>query len=133
MKEKQPEPPRPAPERDDVHVARNRCPYCRDDVAPEASTVCQSCLTRHHAACWDEAGACSSCGAHAALEQAPPRVSGVVALSLAFACAASLVSLLTTLARGQDPSTVQAVSLGVLLMAALVTGARYRQQQRRRG
>lgn len=41
-----------------------RCPYCHDECAPEADVaVCRGCLSRHHAACWEEGAACASCGA----------------------------------------------------------------------
>ena len=55
--------PTPA-EREDVHVAANRCPFCHDDVQATAldGVVCAQCLTRHHDACWKEAAKCSSCG-----------------------------------------------------------------------
>lgn len=41
-----------------------RCPFCREEAAPDAGDVvaCTECLSRHHAACWDEHGACASCG-----------------------------------------------------------------------
>lgn len=51
-----------------VSVEANRCPFCRDDVAPTESVVCQSCLTRHHPDCWDEAGQCSSCSSQIRLQ-----------------------------------------------------------------
>jgi hypothetical protein len=40
-----------------------RCPFCLDGVEPEGEpwTACGSCLGRHHAECWGEAGACSTC------------------------------------------------------------------------
>jgi hypothetical protein len=50
-------------ERVDVRVSASRCPYCHDDVGPEGSCACQSCLARHHDGCWAERGACSACGA----------------------------------------------------------------------
>ncbi len=42
-----------------------RCPFCHEHVAPgdPALVACGGCLARHHDACWDERGACSSCGA----------------------------------------------------------------------
>ncbi len=52
----------PAPERDDVKVAGNRCPYCHEDVPRETADVCRDCLARHHAACWAEAPRCGTCG-----------------------------------------------------------------------
>ena len=51
-----------------VTVEANRCPYCRDDVLAEQSVVCQTCLTRHHPECWDEAGRCSSCSSQTRLQ-----------------------------------------------------------------
>ncbi|MCO5169052.1 MAG: hypothetical protein M9894_22140 [Planctomycetes bacterium] len=63
--DEKPQPPRaPEPEsRDDVVVARNRCPFCHDDVPATASdgVVCAACLARHHEACWGEAGRCAAC------------------------------------------------------------------------
>jgi hypothetical protein len=64
--------PEPA-ERDDVHVAANRCPFCHEDVLVETSVVCQRCLTRHHEACWEESGACSSCSSTQRLISSPLR------------------------------------------------------------
>lgn len=68
-KAKQPIEPTPVPDRDDVHVVANRCPFCRDDVSvdDDATLVCQRCLARHHTPCWSEdkrgGGRCSACGA----------------------------------------------------------------------
>lgn len=59
-----------------VKVARSptRCPFCHEDVAADsAATVCQACLSRHHAPCWSEGGRCGSCGQTRALEAAPER------------------------------------------------------------
>lgn len=41
-----------------------RCPFCHEDVRFERESwlACAGCLARHHAACWDEAGACAACG-----------------------------------------------------------------------
>lgn len=47
-------------------VGLRRCPYCHDDVAPDEGasvTICAGCHAAHHQACWQEAGACSACGA----------------------------------------------------------------------
>lgn len=55
-------------ERVQVTVEVNRCPYCRDDVRPIESVVCQACLTRHHPDCWDEAGRCSSCSSEVPMQ-----------------------------------------------------------------
>lgn len=52
--------------RDDVRVGASpvRCPYCHEGVDPGDPTwvACGACLARHHEACWDERGACSTCG-----------------------------------------------------------------------
>ncbi len=62
FKERPPREQEPEPvERSDVHVAANRCPYCHEDVEAKQSVVCQKCLSRHHGACWREAGSCSAC------------------------------------------------------------------------
>lgn len=68
-KTKPPVEPVHVPDRDDVHVVANRCPFCRDTVSvdDDATLVCQRCLARHHAPCWSEdkrgGGRCSACGA----------------------------------------------------------------------
>ena len=67
MKKTQP-PAVPTPRaalRDDVQLAANRCPYCHERVEVDAAdwTSCRTCQARHHEACCDEAGVCSSCGA----------------------------------------------------------------------
>lgn len=38
-----------------------RCPYCRDDLAPDGpeASACSTCGTLHHAACLEEAGGCT--------------------------------------------------------------------------
>lgn len=52
--------------RDDVKVGGSpvRCPYCHEGVQPgdPKLVACGGCLARHHDACWDERGACSTCG-----------------------------------------------------------------------
>ena len=41
-----------------------RWPFCHDEVTPEGEVVaCRECLSRHHASCWEEGGACASCSA----------------------------------------------------------------------
>lgn len=52
------------PERDDVHLSANRCPYCHENVQISASdwVSCRSCQARHHQACWTELQRCGSCG-----------------------------------------------------------------------
>jgi hypothetical protein len=55
----------------EVRGSPTRCPYCHDEAAAAADAwVCQDCLARHHAACWRERGACSSCASTRHLE--PP-------------------------------------------------------------
>lgn len=39
-----------------------RCPFCHDHCHPAGAVVCQVCVGRHHAECWDEHGACAACG-----------------------------------------------------------------------
>jgi hypothetical protein len=50
---------------EEVSVAGSlaRCPYCHDEVAPGAGewVACESCLARHHEACWNESGRCATC------------------------------------------------------------------------
>ena len=49
-----------------------RCPYCHDECgASQSACACADCLSRHHVACWDEAGRCSSCGSTNRLQAAP--------------------------------------------------------------
>lgn len=68
--------------RDDVRLAATRCPYCHDDVHPEAQTgastdepvvACERCLTRHHDACWDESRRCGACGGRRRLRRGRAR------------------------------------------------------------
>ena len=58
------QPQRPHPERSDLIVGTNRCPFCHDDIQIEASdwVACFNCQARHHRTCWVETGACGSCG-----------------------------------------------------------------------
>jgi hypothetical protein len=62
--------------RNDLKVARSaiRCPFCHGDVEPSRHdwVVCRSCVARHHATCWEERDACSSCGERAHLVEARP-------------------------------------------------------------
>jgi tetratricopeptide (TPR) repeat protein len=54
---------RPNPERSDVCVATNRCPFCHDEIGRSIQwLICEHCLARHHEPCWDEATRCSACG-----------------------------------------------------------------------
>jgi hypothetical protein len=75
-------------ERGDLGVVPSlvRCPFCHTDVAPEASdwVTCKACLARHHDACWQESGACSTCRSDERLVQTfirprsdPPRGSRI--------------------------------------------------------
>lgn len=56
-----------------------RCPYCHESVSldDEEWYACQSCLGRHHSACWVQHGHCSSCSSEdyfeKAAQKAPPR------------------------------------------------------------
>ncbi len=51
-----------------------RCPYCHETCeAVEDACACAACLSRHHRACWDEAGACGSCRGAQRLELAGER------------------------------------------------------------
>ena len=50
-----------------------RCPFCHDECEAAAEVVvCRTCLSRHHAECWSEGGACASCSAGEYLD-APSR------------------------------------------------------------
>ena len=59
--------------RDDVRVLSNRCPFCHEDVARDATeiAVCGACMARHHDACWSERRACGTCGVTRRLVPAP--------------------------------------------------------------
>ncbi|MEZ6189231.1 MAG: RING finger protein [Planctomycetota bacterium] len=59
-----PEGPRPdAPRvRDDLPVVARRCPFCHEAAQAGDVVACAQCDARLHAACWDEHGACPSCG-----------------------------------------------------------------------
>lgn len=61
-------------QRSQVSVARPRCPYCHDEVAPsDGKAACDDCMAWHHSACWVEGGsACSACG-HRVQTGAAPR------------------------------------------------------------
>lgn len=49
------------------------CPFCRDALRPgELDVACTDCDTRHHRACWGEAGRCATCGAGASAPAARP-------------------------------------------------------------
>lgn len=52
----------------ELELARNRCPFCHEDVEVSASdwVSCGDCLARHHGACWNESPRCSSCGSERA-------------------------------------------------------------------
>jgi hypothetical protein len=55
-----------------IHVdgSPTRCPYCHEDcAADEEALVCESCLSRHHVACWSDHGSCSSCSSDRAMQQ----------------------------------------------------------------
>lgn len=46
-----------------------RCPYCHEACeAADDACACAECLSRHHRACWEEAGSCGSCRATRRLE-----------------------------------------------------------------
>jgi len=51
-----------------------RCPYCHDGLAKDL-VACAGCGARHHAPCYEEQGACASCGSGEALY--PARRAGV--------------------------------------------------------
>ena len=56
--------PERQPLRVEPQAGATRCPFCHEDCPPEADVaVCRSCLSRHHAACWQEGATCASCGA----------------------------------------------------------------------
>ncbi len=85
--------------RADVKVASSlvRCPYCHADVASDAAgwVACEKCLARHHTACWDEGGRCSTCGGTARLRADKPASRGA---KLAAFLIAAIVALLVLFA-----------------------------------
>lgn len=53
--------------------SRRLCPFCRDALrTDEAEVACPACDTRHHRACWSEAGRCATCGVGAGPERRRP-------------------------------------------------------------
>lgn len=96
-----------------VALCAHRCPYCHTSAsATREAVACQRCLARHHGACWDEAGCCSSCGSAEPLrapdpKAAPPPPSAPPKprrwrWALLGACLALLPALLGYLNRGVD-------------------------------
>jgi hypothetical protein len=64
----------------DARRSRATCPFCRDVLAPEDEVVvCRDCDTRHHEACWDEGGVCSTCSSPTGLRRLAPGVAGSTA------------------------------------------------------
>lgn len=50
------------PTRRNAEAGATRCPFCHDECSVAAEVaVCRACLSRHHAECWNEGGACASC------------------------------------------------------------------------
>ncbi len=68
----EPDPAAPPADRGDgrsrarARPGTSRCPYCREDVAPDGAFRCAACSAPHHPACWVEHGACAACRATAA-------------------------------------------------------------------
>lgn len=59
------------PARVKPQAGATRCPFCHAGCEPEAEVVvCRACLSRHHAACWAEGGACASCQGREGLSSA---------------------------------------------------------------
>lgn len=57
------------PTRVQPQAGATRCPFCHDECTPDAEVaVCRTCLSRHHAECWSEGGACASCSGSEFLE-----------------------------------------------------------------
>lgn len=47
----------------EVHVSRQRCPFCHDDVRPDDEKVaCDGCMAWQHAECFRSHGTCAACG-----------------------------------------------------------------------
>lgn len=65
-------------ERDDVHVAAIRCPFCHEDISGDGlKHGCPKCMAWHHQACWQESDGCSACGQSRLLSEASPVASVV--------------------------------------------------------
>lgn len=57
----------------DLHLSRERCPFCHDAVRPEHDkAACDGCMAWQHAECWRAHGACAACGAGPGGAPAPP-------------------------------------------------------------
>jgi hypothetical protein len=72
--EREREPLEKAPPEKEVEVrgSPTRCPYCHDEcTAAQQHSVCEACLARHHASCWDSHGACATCSSTRRLAPAP--------------------------------------------------------------
>lgn len=109
-------PASPTRRRDDVQVVAMRCPFCHEDVHPEAHAVgacvaCERCLARHHEACWDEARRCGACGGRRRLRRPRARVAtgeGPAPRILAAGVALMLVVLATALGVNHAITSVRA-------------------------
>lgn len=73
LQEEEPTPPPPPPDAVPGLVDR-RCPYCHDSLSAGEQVLCARCVTPHHAACFQEHGACSllGCGGERSLDLAGP-------------------------------------------------------------
>lgn len=75
------------PERDDVHLSANRCPYCHEDVQISALdwVACRSCQARHHKDCWAELQCCGACKEERYLADVSEPIQAQVSVPLATA------------------------------------------------
>ena len=118
------------PPRVEPRGGATRCPFCHAacDAAAEV-VVCRTCLSRHHASCWDEGRAsCASCGASAGLTAATgapeperawfPRWLKVVILLLPLIP----LGLIATVSEGSETVTDLGLPLGAYTrLLALIT------------
>lgn len=118
--EHEPIAPRPRP-------GATRCPYCHEVCeALDGACACASCLSRHHRACWEEAGACGNCRGDRRLEPAAAGrvadphgyvgvVDGWVRLGLAYNGALAALTLLCLNVALLRPSIAAQAALGAFV------------------
>lgn len=73
LQEEEHAPPPPPPDAVPSLIDR-RCPYCHDSLSAAGQVLCARCVTPHHAACFQEHGACSllGCGGERSLDLEGP-------------------------------------------------------------
>lgn len=115
------------PRRAPARRASEPCPACGAPLAGDAEArLCRRCRARHHAACWEEEGACSECAGAEALEcvgPGGPRVLIGLRLALAsLALVAALASLVGLNAAGLRVPERAALSVACLMFLTPILG-----------